>query len=778
MSAFQWWAVPIDNPDGATPFDDAALPLMQQYADNPEKGLRLERREKPNGAAGAAVVSAPLPEPSAAPAPATEGYTVFPTQSAQKMDFFECDWAGFVAMLKDPPRSADKATLPWLKLAKFDGSRTPLVDAGDGKKTGNCLRHDAGVETVYGVELDYDAGALSFDDAVFKLDAAGVKCVVVTSPRYTPEKPKLRVFAPLSVPVERGTKWSAEEIAAAKGTPFASLMEDRNARDDTAYMKSYRRLCTELLAAFIGTEHEPDKISFNLSQSFYYGNVDGHEYRVQEVEGEFIDVVPWPTGFAGSSPETQHVNADALNQAPVMPPDWGKTRSVSTEESELVEKLLSGEEYHDPEMKLAAKYAARGMPEQNAVDLITVLHDYAEQRDGWEARRAEIARTVRTGYAKFYKEPTPDADRPTGGVDHDGDYLIHDIDWDVLDVSGDPPPRRWVWSQYIPVAHVTSLYGKGAVGKTLLAQQLVTAMQFDEKLFGSAVSRGRVLALYCEDDGEELWRRQMNLMPEGRRLTELKDRAVSEARVGRNNVLLTVDPRNKQLVVATKFYEHLNSMLAGAQALGQGYSLLILDNISQMCAVPENDRPLVTQAVNLLARLAKEHDLGLLLLGHTAKVEGSQFSGSTAWENVVRSRLLLERKNDKPDSPLILKRAKANYAGQDEVELRYDRGRFVQIDAFKKADERRSESDMLLGLVRKAQERRLDISASRMSPQSAYNVLKAFEDFPGLSSKEVGDWVQRELAAGRLKVEVIQTAQRKSKEVLRLVGEAQGEPAW
>ncbi len=37
------------------------------------------------------------------------------------------------------------------------------------------------------------------------------------------------------------------------------------------------------------------------------------------------------------------------------------------------------------------------------------------------------------------------------------------------------PERRWIWPEWIPVGAVTALYGDGGTGKSLLAQQLMTA---------------------------------------------------------------------------------------------------------------------------------------------------------------------------------------------------------------------------------------------------------------------------------------------------------------
>jgi len=98
-----------------------------------------------------------------------------------------------------------------------------------------------------------------------------------------------------------------------------------------------------------------------------------------------------------------------------------------------------------------------------------------------------------------------------------------------------------------------------------------------------------------------------------------------------------------------------------------------------MMAVPENKRSVVTQAVNLLTRLAIQHNVAILILGHPAKATDSEFSGSTAWDAAVRTRLLIERDKDSEDI-LHFRKAKANYSTRDDIEIRFDDGAYVLVD--------------------------------------------------------------------------------------------------
>lgn len=85
----------------------------------------------------------------------------------------------------------DKAALPLVKLATFGDART---DKGS-------LRHDANLLRVAGVEGDYDAGAVSPQDAAERLRQAGIAALIYTTPSHTAEAPRWRVLAPLARPV-------------------------------------------------------------------------------------------------------------------------------------------------------------------------------------------------------------------------------------------------------------------------------------------------------------------------------------------------------------------------------------------------------------------------------------------------------------------------------------------------------------------------------------------------------------------------------------------------
>jgi hypothetical protein len=241
------------------------------------------------------------------------------------------------------------------------------------------------------------------------------------------------------------------------------------------------------------------------------------------------------------------------------------------------------------------------------------------------------------------------------------------IDFTTL-ATTPPKPRRWVRNEWIPRNKTTLLAGPGGIGKTLILQQLQTCTPNDLPWLEIAGIQGPTLGFYCEDDDDELkWRQAEIFAAYGLDARKHSAGINIQSRVGKDNLLFAFDAA--RCLIPTKFYDEMHAMLESIRPV-----LLVLDNSAQMYNGSEIDRPMVTAFCNKLSGLALEFDMAVCLLAHPAKVEGSEFSGSTAWENAVRTRLYLQRNKD---MAITLKKAKANYSKLEEMELEYCNGIFV-----------------------------------------------------------------------------------------------------
>lgn len=291
---------------------------------------------------------------------------------------------------------------------------------------------------------------------------------------------------------------------------------------------------------------------------------------------------------------------------------------------------------------------------------------------GWSARY-ETELRLADAVARFRADPLPTAanDNPASGP------------WICpADFAGrQAPARRWLVPGWIPMGHVTALFGPGGVGKSLLALQLATAVGSGRDFLGLPVAEpGPVLTIFGEDDEQELERRQadVNAVTGTAPLELLNVRHLPAA--GLDNALVRVS--REGVLTPTALYQELAQRVAAI-----GAKLVVIDNIAQCFPGNENARAEVTAFANLLTRLAREHDCAVLLLGHPSKADGSTFSGSTAWDAAVRQRLYFGRPEgaDKDEASRlamrdlrVLQNLKSNYSrAGNEVHVAWSRGAFV-----------------------------------------------------------------------------------------------------
>ena len=239
------------------------------------------------------------------------------------------------------------------------------------------------------------------------------------------------------------------------------------------------------------------------------------------------------------------------------------------------------------------------------------------------------------------------------------------------------PDRAWMVDGLVPMHQATLLTGAGAAGKSLLEQLKNTCIGMGLPFLGVAVQRCATLYITCEDDGAELHRRQAAICEGlGITLEQTRGHVTLLSLYGElGNELCTFDEA-RTLRPAKRYQE----IVATAQALGVRH--VSLDNTSHLFTGNENARSEVAAFVNLCNAMARDIDGAVTMVGFPNKA-GDSYSGSTAWENQVRSRLFLETPKNEDgvviDSDYrVLRNEKANYARKGaEIGFKWDRGTFV-----------------------------------------------------------------------------------------------------
>lgn len=253
------------------------------------------------------------------------------------------------------------------------------------------------------------------------------------------------------------------------------------------------------------------------------------------------------------------------------------------------------------------------------------------------------------------------ANDPLVPVHLHGSDQIKTLDLHSL-ASIDPVAKEFVIPGIAPAGEVTLFTGAGSAGKSLLAQQLATALAAGVPTLRLDMGQASAIYLTCEDDEGQLHLRQAHICEAlGVPMASLAGKLhIASLRGALDNALGTAGPQGE--FTLSPAYDRLATMIRRT-----GAKLVALDNVAHLFTGNENDRSEVTRFVNALNRLAGESGAAILLLGHPNK-KGDEYSGSTAWLNAVRSQFVIE--HDLKTDMRTLTVGKANYARKGE-QLRF-----------------------------------------------------------------------------------------------------------
>ena len=147
------------------------------------------------------------------------------------------------------------------------------------------------------------------------------------------------------------------------------------------------------------------------------------------------------------------------------------------------------------------------------------------------------------------------------------------------------PARVWALHEMILVGQVTYLTGAGATGKSLLGQQLATCIALGQPFMGLETRQGTAFYLTCEDDADELHRRQKPICEAlGAHLPQLSGKLhLGSLASAIGNELSTFDPLGR--MGTTPAWDRLR-----ATALATRASFIVLDNVAHLFSGNENIR--------------------------------------------------------------------------------------------------------------------------------------------------------------------------------------------
>ncbi|WP_439496846.1 AAA family ATPase [Bosea sp. (in: a-proteobacteria)] len=397
---------------------------------------------------------------------------------------------------------------------------------------------------------------------------------------------------------------------------------------------------------------------------------------------------------------------------------------------------------------------ADDLPETDDPNLARV-YELVRQANADRAEAADLRRIAERDLRRAERltagaaPPKADNDNDPAGPKGAPLPVICPTDWHGLPV----PQREWFIEGLIPTRQVTMLAGDGGVGKSLLGVQIAAAACLGIETLGLAPARCGVVYLGAEDEADEFHRRLADIVAaHGRTLADLVDfRLIPLA--DRDALLATPDP--KGVMQPTSNFVSLDNHIARHRP-----GLVILDTSADLFGGDEIKRGQVRQFVAMLRGIAIKWKCAVVLLSHpslSGMQTGAGTSGSTAWNNSVRSRIYLTRPDGKDVDPdiRVLKTMKANYgAVGDEMKLRWRAGAFVLDDGLPAAEiafVNRAQDDAFVRLLR-AVTRSGQVVAPTKGVNFAPKVLAARPDAAPYDERALEKAMHRLLADSTLKV--------------------------
>jgi len=312
---------------------------------------------------------------------------------------------------------------------------------------------------------------------------------------------------------------------------------------------------------------------------------------------------------------------------------------------------------------------------------------------------------------------------------------IHDV------LTQIPPAPSFVWDCYVPRKEVTLFSGHGSVGKSWIALMLAVSGALGRPLFGRQVQRSKTIFVSLEDDSDVVrYRLSVICLKWGVSTSSLDGWLWVVDGTQSPELYLSIN-RNKGELTAT--YQQLSQKAKEFDA-----GLVIVDNASDAYGGDEIQRKTVREFIRSLAKIAKSTNGGFVLLAHvdkdTAKakfINAEGYSGSTAWHNSARSRLLLKRDTD---GTLTLEHQKGNHSNglQEPILLEWLPDELPKLmgdcadltpllnGVARGADE--GKAKVLLGLIEEFASRGQYCTPNMTSHSKVHKVLKSDPEFKKL----------------------------------------------
>jgi DNA polymerase I-like protein with 3'-5' exonuclease and polymerase domains/RecA-family ATPase len=588
--------------------------------------------------------------------------TFFGDKLAQKLSTAELtlpQLAEFIGMNTAP----SKMELPWLKLSRF----------GDKATEKRCLRHDANVLTISGIEVEHDAGEIAFLVAIAVMREAQIRCLLYTSPSWVEGvKEKWRILLPLSK--QQPPELRAKLVARVNGVLKGAITNE----------------------------------CFVSSQAYLFGHLDGAVHREMVIDGDFVD-------------ERDDLDQGAIGKVAGLviertdPAHWTRPNNQLTpgrnddEIAALLELSQKEGEWHNAMLSATATMVGLGWSDDQIYEATAPYcwHGRGDPdvetmvegaRAKWNAPdRDAVAQNVRVallhatggaGAASGVASGGTGSGNASGGGT--AEASTRKLPWlDMSNWDNEPiPERKWAIPDCVPLNQVGLFSGEGGTGKSIVEIMKNIAHVAAKDWLGLPPVQGGAFYLGAEDETDELHIRLAVIARHyGVTFAELiKGGLQVLPLLGEDAVLCAVNPRSGR-VEPTALYWQIHEQAGDLKPRN-----ISVDTLSRAFAGNEIDRSQVYGFAMYMQAIAKVASGSVTVLSHPSlagMASGSGISGSTAWHGAFRFRQYLKgvkapgaeeiSPGAEPDNGLRLLEFKKNQYGPlgASIALRYENGLFL-----------------------------------------------------------------------------------------------------
>lgn len=524
------------------------------------------------------------------------------------------EWADLAQHLQTAGPFSSKAACPWIKLARFGNARS-----GKG-----ALRHDGNMLEITGVEGDYDGEQISPEEALTRLERAGLRAIVYTSPSHTEERPRWRVLAPLAQPHK--PEHRTQLLARVNGALGGVLTDE----------------------------------SFTLSQSYYYGRVAGQDYRVLVTfddpdEGSCVDTASELDEIAVAKAPRDHVA------------EGGERTTIAQRVEKLGRRLRTGDGRRELLKSYIGEKSARGLCADEirtlVDDVVTRFFDPSDAPD-WANLNEMIRSFTDADYAERQRVQevvgpfvTRVAQQAQEAADAPRQFRLKraDVDFSTL------RPVKWTITGFVAAGEVVVWAGQPGVGKTTTFAALALLVAGFGSQLGSdiEVDRPRRVVIVSEHAGQY-----------ERLLYGFSKRFDIPVDTLRDQVILFDAARLRASEIADEVAELLR------QAGGDEPPLVILDTASASFDVAdENSNAEIGSMLAALKQPVAATGAPLWIIAHAAKALGREDSditprGASAYIGDVHGTGSVFRDKNIPASTFIKSLKNRNEREFAEIEVR------------------------------------------------------------------------------------------------------------